>query len=59
MNYAALYTSYNACLYLFSLSIISLGERTFGVLTKLDLMDNGTNALEVRSSSFYVFSSIF
>lgn len=23
------------------------GERTFGVLTKLDLMDKGTNALDV------------
>ena len=23
------------------------GDRTFGVLTKLDLMDKGTNALEV------------
>lgn len=27
------------------------GERTFGVLTKLDLMDKGTNALDVRSLS--------
>lgn len=26
-----------------------IGERTFGVLTKLDLMDKGTNALDVRS----------
>lgn len=26
---------------------LCLGERTFGVLTKLDLMDKGTNALEV------------
>lgn len=25
-----------------------IGERTFGVLTKLDLMDKGTNALDVR-----------
>lgn len=25
------------------------GERTFGVLTKLDLMDKGTNALDVSS----------
>lgn len=24
-----------------------LGERTFGVLTKIDLMDQGTNAVEV------------
>jgi len=24
-----------------------LGDRTFGVLTKLDLMDKGTNALDV------------
>jgi hypothetical protein len=27
---------------------MSSGERTFGVLTKLDLMDKGTNALDVR-----------
>lgn len=27
------------------------GERTFGVLTKLDLMDKGTNALDVSASS--------
>lgn len=29
-----------------------LGERTFGVLTKLDLMDKGTNALDVRMLVF-------
>lgn len=29
------------------------GERTFGVLTKLDLMDKGTNALDV-SFLFYI-----
>lgn len=28
------------------------GERTFGVLTKLDLMDKGTNALDVSCSTF-------
>jgi len=27
------------------------GDRTFGVLTKLDLMDKGTNAMDVRSLS--------
>lgn len=27
--------------------LIVLGGRTFGVLTKLDLMDKGTNALDV------------
>jgi len=27
------------------------GERTFGVLTKLDLMDKGTNALDVSKCS--------
>lgn len=27
---------------------MSSGERTFGVLTKLDLMDKGTNALDVH-----------
>ncbi|XP_074264719.1 phragmoplastin DRP1E-like [Silene latifolia] len=29
------------------------GERTFGVLTKLDLMDRGTNALEVLEGKAY------
>ncbi|KNA21818.1 hypothetical protein SOVF_039910 [Spinacia oleracea] len=29
------------------------GERTFGVLTKLDLMDKGTNALEVLEGKAY------
>ncbi|KAJ6391079.1 hypothetical protein OIU77_025140 [Salix suchowensis] len=29
------------------------GERTFGVLTKLDLMDKGTNALDVLEGSSY------
>lgn len=33
----------------FVLLIFFSGERTFGVLTKLDLMDKGTNALDVRS----------
>ncbi|KAL6985832.1 Phragmoplastin drp1e, partial [Sarracenia purpurea var. burkii] len=28
------------------------GERTFGVLTKVDLMDRGTNALDVSSLIF-------
>jgi len=32
--------------------VLILGERTFGVLTKLDLMDKGTNALDVWTSSF-------
>jgi hypothetical protein len=27
--------------------IIISGERTFGVVTKLDLMDKGTNAVDV------------
>lgn len=34
----------------FSVKIICLiltGDRTFGVLTKLDLMDKGTNAVDV------------
>ncbi|KAI3957931.1 hypothetical protein MKW92_034196 [Papaver armeniacum] len=30
-----------------------LGERTFGVLTKLDLMDKGTNAIEVLEGRSY------
>ncbi|XP_077235216.1 phragmoplastin DRP1E-like [Tasmannia lanceolata] len=30
-----------------------MGERTFGVLTKLDLMDKGTNALEVLEGRSY------
>jgi replication fork clamp-binding protein CrfC len=29
------------------------GERTFGVLTKLDLMDKGTNALDVLEGQAY------
>ena len=33
--------------------LILPGERTFGVLTKLDLMDKGTNALEVSTSSVF------
>ena len=28
------------------------GERTFGVLTKIDLMDKGTDAVEVSQSIF-------
>lgn len=28
--------------------LLLTGERTFGVLTKLDLMDQGTNALDVK-----------
>lgn len=39
-----------------SLFVNSLGERTFGVLTKLDLMDKGTNALDVSFQS--LFSSL-
>ena len=31
---------------------ICTGERTFGVLTKLDLMDKGTNALDVSTLSY-------
>jgi hypothetical protein len=30
-------------------SIVLSGERTFGVLTKLDLMDKGTNAIDVSA----------
>lgn len=29
------------------LSLLLLGDRTFGVLTKIDLMDQGTNAVDV------------
>jgi hypothetical protein len=38
------------------------GERTFGVLTKLDLMDKGTNALDVKifpCSSFVYPETVF
>lgn len=35
--------------------LLLLGERTFGVLTKLDLMDKGTNALDVRRFYFLCF----
>lgn len=30
-----------------------IGERTFGVLTKLDLMDKGTDALEILGRGSY------
>lgn len=46
-----------SCSLILSYKLIELtaaGERTFGVLTKLDLMDKGTNALDV--SIFYFFS---
>lgn len=42
----ASFTSQNTYFLLLYLSF--LGERTFGVMTKLDLMDKGTNALDVR-----------
>jgi dynamin 1-like protein len=29
------------------------GERTFGVMTKIDLMDEGTDALEMLSGQIY------
>ena len=29
------------------------GERTIGVITKIDLMDEGTNALELLSGTIY------
>lgn len=34
-------------LFIYLFIFYCLGERTFGVLTKLDLMDKGTNALDV------------
>jgi dynamin 1-like protein len=34
-------------------SILSIGKRTIGVLTKLDLMDAGTNALDVLTGRSY------
>ncbi|PON87557.1 Dynamin superfamily [Trema orientale] len=34
-------------------NITATGERTFGVLTKLDLMDKGTNALDVLEGRSY------
>lgn len=33
------------------------GERTFGVLTKLDLMDKGTNALDVSAFSLILLTN--
>ncbi|OEL24533.1 Dynamin-related protein 1E [Dichanthelium oligosanthes] len=36
-----------------SKEVDSTGERTFGVLTKLDLMDKGTNALDVLEGRAY------
>jgi hypothetical protein len=35
-----------------------IGDRTFGVLTKLDLMDKGTNAMDVRSLSLSLSLSL-
>lgn len=35
------------------------GERTFGVLTKLDLMDKGTNALDVSIFSVCLYPLAF
>lgn len=56
----------NNCIYLrqfSSLAIVFLsdssidgvfsGERTFGVLTKIDLMDKGTDAVEVSKLAFF------
>lgn len=37
---------------------VCTGERTFGVLTKLDLMDKGTNALDVGSPYLIFLSAI-
>jgi hypothetical protein len=34
------------------------GERTFGVLTKLDLMDKGTNAQDVNFLAFLCSTAI-
>ena len=30
-----------------------MGKRTIGVLTKLDLMDHGTNAMDILSGRVY------
>lgn len=35
------------------------GERTFGVLTKIDLMDQGTNAVDVSLLRWFSFSLTF
>lgn len=37
------------CALILSLVFQFSGERTFGVLTKIDLMDQGTNAVDVSS----------
>jgi len=37
---------------------LCLGGRTFGVLTKLDLMDKGTNALEVIITPTFTHDAI-
>lgn len=44
--------------HVFSDSLIVVGDRTFGVLTKLDLMDKGTNALDVSVLPSLSFSSL-
>ena len=36
---------------MFALLLLS-GDRTFGVLTKIDLMDQGTNAVDVSLLSY-------
>lgn len=37
----------------FSRRVDPLGERTIGVLTKIDIMDEGTNALDLLSGRIY------
>jgi len=36
--------------------VVDSGERTFGVLTKIDLMDKGTDAVDVSLYDFKAFT---
>lgn len=47
-------TPTNACVFHF----LNLGERTFGVLTKIDLMDKGTDAVDVIKLSLIWILSV-
>jgi hypothetical protein len=44
---------YELVLYFF----VYTGERTFGVLTKIDLMDKGTDAVDVSSDHLTIMCS--
>jgi hypothetical protein len=41
---------------LYKWTVVDSGERTFGVLTKIDLMDKGTDAVDVSLYDFKAFA---